>query len=92
MMTARKNIQTAITVLLNQEFFKSNGLLLVFRLVVFFEETEVLIQAFGSIKNVKIIFCNYKTIEFMVSQVCYTRQVFAERLEIFHSRFLSLQV
>ena len=92
MITARKKIQMAFTAFLNQECCTRSGLLLVFRLIVFFEETEVLIQAFGSIKNVKVVLCNDKIIEFMVSQVGNRRQVFGERLEILYGRLSALQI
>src|SRR2546426_6565437 len=44
--------------------WRSNALILL--LIVFVEEGEVLIQRFGSIENLKIIFGYYKIIEFIV--------------------------
>lgn len=73
----KKSIHTTRESLLSQGFCIRSTLLtfcvkvtglLVFGFVGFFEETDVFIKSFGSVEDVEIVFCNYKFIEFMVSE------------------------
>ena len=43
-------------------------LILIFLLIVSIKEGEVLIQRFGTVKNLKIIFSDYKAIEFIAGK------------------------
>lgn len=66
-------------------------MLLVFCLVVFLKETEILIQAFGPVKEVEVLFGDDKSIEIMVSQIGYGGLVFSESFQVCHCGRLILQ-
>src|SRR6187402_541997 len=64
----RKSIHTALMVFLNHLCWRSSMLLILLG-IVFFKELEVFIKTFSSVKDIEIVFCNDKGIEFMVSQL-----------------------
>src|SRR5687768_8962167 len=80
----KNRIQAIFTILPKKECLIRKTLLLVFGRVVFLEELEVFIKAFGSVEDIEIVFRNYKIIEFMVSECGNRGQVFGECFKIFY--------
>ena len=92
MTTARNEIQIHFTSLEKRGLDLRSMLLLVVRRVVFFEEVDVLIKTFGSVKNVEVVLRNYKIIEFMVSKFRHAWQLIVKGANILDSLTYTRQI